>query len=546
MSVPLEQGSYSGDREQAGLGTLQRQLICPICLEVFTKPVVILPCQHNLCRKCANDLYQPSLFQVRSGGRFRCPSCSQEVVLDRHGVYGLQRNLLVENIIDVYKQESTSSRSQSSKPAGQPTCEEHDGEKVNIYCITCQVPTCSLCKVFGAHNTCQVAPLTQVYQQQKAELSEGVSSLVALNGQVQAFISELEVTCKNVEDNCKTQKQTVCEKFNRLLAILEERQRIMKQRVTYEQEEKTGHARSLVRSYRESVETNTKLVETATTTMEEPEMAAFMKMAKDLIVKVNEASSTCIVETLEPGYENMDHYRVNFNAEKRALYKLDFIKVEEEGEEVPEAEPEPEPECEPVLDLKPETVLEPATVHEPVALPVLVQELEPESVPQPVPVLVEDLRTEPEQVPVTKRQLVPEHVAVLEPVAFPEHGTVLEPVAFPEHGTVLEPVAFPEHGTVLEPLGVLEPESASSQVLDAEPVLELKTVGECWGLKDPAELTEQVRDQAEGCDADMLKEEFCDQGGLNTQQAVTLFFFILALVIMLQTVWAHIKSLAFI
>ncbi|XP_038864609.1 E3 ubiquitin-protein ligase TRIM63-like [Salvelinus namaycush] len=516
MSVPLEQGSYPGDRdrEQAGLGTLQRQLICPICLEVFTKPVVILPCQHNLCRKCANDLYQPSLFQVGSGGRFRCPSCNQEVVLDRHGVYGLQRNLLVENIIDVYKQES-----QSSKPVGQPTCEEHNGEKVNIYCITCQVPTCSLCKVFGAHNTCQVAPLTQVYQQQKAELSEEVSSLVASNGQVQAFIDELEVTCKTVEENCKTQKQTVCEKFNRILAILEERQRIMKQRVTYEQEEKTGHARSLVQSYRESVETSTKLAETAVTTMEEPEMAAFMKIAKDLIVKVNEASSTCIVETLEPGYENMDHYRVNFNAEKRALYKLDFIKVEEEGEEVPEeAEPEPEPECEPVLDLEPEAVLEPATVHEPVALPALVQELEPELVPQPVPVtvsvpvpvLVEDLRTEPEQVPVTKRQLVPEHVAVL------------------------------------EPLEVLEPESASSQVLDAEPVLELKTVGECWGLKDPAELTEQLRDQAEGCDADLQKEEFCDREGLNTQQAVTLFFFILALVIMLQTVWAHIKSLAFI
>lgn len=42
-----------------------------------------------------------------SGGRFRCPSCRHEVVLDRHGVYGLQRNLLVENIIDMYKQESS-------------------------------------------------------------------------------------------------------------------------------------------------------------------------------------------------------------------------------------------------------------------------------------------------------------------------------------------------------------------------------------------------------------------------------------------------------
>ncbi|KAK3541313.1 hypothetical protein QTP86_020977 [Hemibagrus guttatus] len=94
---------------------LEKQLICPICLEIFTKPVVILPCQHNLCRKCANDIFQTSNpylptrgGSVTSGGRFRCPSCRHEVVLDRHGVYGLQRNLLVENIIDMYKQESTS------------------------------------------------------------------------------------------------------------------------------------------------------------------------------------------------------------------------------------------------------------------------------------------------------------------------------------------------------------------------------------------------------------------------------------------------------
>ncbi|GAA6074607.1 tripartite motif containing 101 isoform X3 [Tachysurus ichikawai] len=57
MSLPLDLSSFNKD---ASLGTLEKQLICPICLEVFTKPVVILPCQHNLCRKCANELYQVS------------------------------------------------------------------------------------------------------------------------------------------------------------------------------------------------------------------------------------------------------------------------------------------------------------------------------------------------------------------------------------------------------------------------------------------------------------------------------------------------------
>ncbi len=49
-------------------------------------------------------------------------------------------------------------------------CEEHQDEKINIYCVTCSVPTCSLCKVFGSHQFCEVAPLKSVYETQKVRL----------------------------------------------------------------------------------------------------------------------------------------------------------------------------------------------------------------------------------------------------------------------------------------------------------------------------------------------------------------------------------------
>ncbi|CAK6980899.1 LOW QUALITY PROTEIN: tripartite motif-containing protein 54 [Scomber scombrus] len=112
-------GPGPGSGSGATMENLEKQLICPVCLEMFSKPVIILPCQHNLCRKCANDIFQSAnpLWQSRSAasvaagsGRFRCPSCRHEVVLDRHGVYGLQRNLLVENIIDIYRQQESSRR----------------------------------------------------------------------------------------------------------------------------------------------------------------------------------------------------------------------------------------------------------------------------------------------------------------------------------------------------------------------------------------------------------------------------------------------------
>lgn len=48
-------------------------------------------------------------------------------------------------------------------------CEEHEEEKINIYCLSCQTPTCSMCKVFGQHKDCEVAPLSSVYLRQKVK-----------------------------------------------------------------------------------------------------------------------------------------------------------------------------------------------------------------------------------------------------------------------------------------------------------------------------------------------------------------------------------------
>nr|XP_015200991.1 PREDICTED: tripartite motif-containing protein 54 [Lepisosteus oculatus] len=273
------------------MDSLEKQLICPICLEMFTKPVVILPCQHNLCRKCANDVFQASnpLWQSRgsasmsTGGRFRCPSCRHEVVLDRHGVYGLQRNLLVENIIDIYKQEST--RPIHTKSEQHLLCEEHEEEKINIYCLSCETPTCSMCKVFGAHKGCEVAPLQNIYKRQKTELSDGIAMLVAGNDRVQAMISQLEEICRTIEDNGRRQKQHLCEKFDSLYAILEEKKKELVLCISREQDEKLGHVRSLIRQHGDHLEGASKLVETAIQSMEEPQMAVFLQSAKELIKK---------------------------------------------------------------------------------------------------------------------------------------------------------------------------------------------------------------------------------------------------------------------
>ncbi|XP_038025936.1 E3 ubiquitin-protein ligase TRIM36 isoform X3 [Anas platyrhynchos] len=35
--------------------SIERELICPACKELFTHPL-ILPCQHNVCHKCVKEI----------------------------------------------------------------------------------------------------------------------------------------------------------------------------------------------------------------------------------------------------------------------------------------------------------------------------------------------------------------------------------------------------------------------------------------------------------------------------------------------------------
>ncbi|XP_033842202.1 tripartite motif-containing protein 55b [Periophthalmus magnuspinnatus] len=323
---------------------LEKQLICPICLEMFTKPVVILPCQHNLCRKCANDVFQAAnpylptrAGSLTSGGRFRCPSCRHEVVLDRHGVYGLQRNLLVENIIDMFKQESSSTKPEPVKDET-PMCEVHKEEKINIYCVTHGVPTCSMCKVFGAHKDCEVAPITSIFQNKKTELSDGIAMMVGTNDRMQGIISQLEEACRAIEENSCRQKTQLCEKFDHLYSILEDKKREMCQKVTAEQEEKVNYIRGLTQKYGDHLEESCKVVETGIQIMEEQGQAVFLQATKPLLQKIAEASSIAHLEKVERGYENMDHFSVDFRRERQALRSIDFIQDENDEDEDEETE----------------------------------------------------------------------------------------------------------------------------------------------------------------------------------------------------------------
>eukprot|EP00058_Branchiostoma_floridae_P027116 XP_002612607.1 hypothetical protein BRAFLDRAFT_78768 [Branchiostoma floridae] len=136
---------------------LESELTCPVCLELFSCPV-LLPCLHSLCFRCADDIMlqalkvkpevaletvesSPSAEGTTAG--FPCPICRERVPIDDRGLDGLRRNMMLENIVERYQHLSMAEGATPSKLLCQ-LCEGTPMEACKT-CVTCRATYCAQC-----------------------------------------------------------------------------------------------------------------------------------------------------------------------------------------------------------------------------------------------------------------------------------------------------------------------------------------------------------------------------------------------------------------
>ncbi|XP_070606920.1 E3 ubiquitin-protein ligase Midline-1 isoform X2 [Erythrolamprus reginae] len=143
--------------------TLESELTCPICLELFEDPL-LLPCAHSLCFNCAHRILVSQCAtneSVESITAFQCPTCRYVITLSQRGLDGLKRNVTLQNIIDRFQKASVSgpnspsetrrerafdsnSMSSSEKVLCQ-FCDQDPAQEAVKTCVTCEVSYCEEC-----------------------------------------------------------------------------------------------------------------------------------------------------------------------------------------------------------------------------------------------------------------------------------------------------------------------------------------------------------------------------------------------------------------
>ena len=232
---------------------MESLLQCPICIETFSKPVVILPCQHNLCRQCAEDCFDQrgTRFGI-NGGRFKCPTCRYEVILDRHGIFGLPRNLLIEQIIDMMDEDKKRVEQQFKDKIAEEEkklnelkakeikvqeqkmeklCPDHK-ETLNVYCLSCAKLICATCKVFGECQTCTVVKTSEAYNQQQSELQEAIELTTQSTDRVHSAISHCNELKHRTDDVDAEARKQLISQFEKITQALEDKKKQLLAKIT--------------------------------------------------------------------------------------------------------------------------------------------------------------------------------------------------------------------------------------------------------------------------------------------------------------------------
>lgn len=152
------------------MDSLEEDLTCSVCYALFTDPRV-LPCSHTFCKSCLESVLQVSVnFSIWRPLRLplKCPNCRSVVELPTNGLDALPVNVCLRAIVEKYQRES--------RPRS-PSCPEHPGQPLNVYCVQDRKLICGFCLTIGQHQGHKIDDLQTAYVKERTDQPTFIQSL---------------------------------------------------------------------------------------------------------------------------------------------------------------------------------------------------------------------------------------------------------------------------------------------------------------------------------------------------------------------------------
>ncbi|XP_007455129.1 PREDICTED: E3 ubiquitin-protein ligase Midline-1 isoform X2 [Lipotes vexillifer] len=339
--------------------TLESELTCPICLELFEDPL-LLPCAHSLCFNCAHRIlvsHCATNESVESITAFQCPTCRHVITLSQRGLDGLKRNVTLQNIIDRFQKASVSgpnspSETRRERPfdANSMTsaekvlcqfCDQDPAQDAVKTCVTCEVSYCDEClkathpnkKPFTGHRLIEPIPDSHIrglmcleHEDEKQNLESNLTNLIKRNTELETLLAKLIQTCQHVEVNASRQEAKLMEECDLLIEIIQQRRQVIGTKI---KEGKVMRLRKLaqqIANCKQCIERSASLISQAEHSLKENDHARFLQTAKNITERVSMATASSQVLIPEINLnDTFDTFALDFSREKKLLECLDYL-----------------------------------------------------------------------------------------------------------------------------------------------------------------------------------------------------------------------------
>uniref|UniRef100_A0A803TDT6 E3 ubiquitin-protein ligase Midline-1 n=1 Tax=Anolis carolinensis TaxID=28377 RepID=A0A803TDT6_ANOCA len=345
--------------------TLESELTCPICLELFEDPL-LLPCAHSLCFNCAHRIlvsHCATNESVESITAFQCPTCRYVITLSQRGLDGLKRNVTLQNIIDRFQKASVSGPNSPSETRRERAfdsnsmstsekvlcqfCDQDPAQEAVKTCVTCEVSYCEEClkathpnkKPFTGHRLIEPIPDSHIrglmcleHEDEKVNMycvtdDQLICALCKLVGRHRDHqVAALSERYDKLKVNASRQETKLMEECDLLIEIIQQRRQIIGTKI---KEGKVVRLRKLaqqIANCKQCIERSTSLISQAEQSLKENDHARFLQSAKNITERV--AMATASSQVLIPEInlnDTFDTFALDFTREKKLLECLDYL-----------------------------------------------------------------------------------------------------------------------------------------------------------------------------------------------------------------------------
>ncbi len=288
------------------LQDLENELTCPICLSLFQSPK-ILDCHHVFCQGCL-----PKLVQRTPEGNLTvpCSNCRQLTPVPSNGVAGLHTAFHINQLFEVRKNlllgtsdaarpEPVIVETPEVIPERDKGCVQHPGEKLELFCQSCNRSICSHCVFRGeSHHPHKYGMIKEVHTHYREDVVEALSSIKAKRGVVTDFISSFDSQISQWYDQQEEVKAAIQDHVKELHEIIDklESDRIGQlYQIVQEKIDDVSPFRAQLETSQEQLD---ECIAMVMDKVETDDLVKLIKMKPALLLKINELSEGFQTESL--------------------------------------------------------------------------------------------------------------------------------------------------------------------------------------------------------------------------------------------------------